>query len=167
MVGSWVDGSSMHLLILPLQDPDDRGQLVKWFAAGGRGSCRYPLTGSSSLGISCWQRWNSWSWELIFSATISWQWMSLPTKVGAILKKSVDWSNTDVILPYYIYLYRFKSQKFWTMKRYKYFYAINLNRQSDSIISTPRILKGEAIQVLLCQKFWIVKATVSFQTPEF
>ncbi len=64
-------------------------------------------------------------------------------------------------------LYRFKSQKFWMMKRYKYFYAKNLNRQSICIVSNPRIFKGEAIQVLLRQKIWIVKAIVSFQTPEF
>ncbi len=64
-------------------------------------------------------------------------------------------------------LYRFKSQKFWTMKRYKYFYAKNLNRQSDCIVSNPKIFKGEAIQVLLHQKIWIRKAIVSFQTPEF
>ena len=64
-------------------------------------------------------------------------------------------------------LYRFKSQKFWAMKRYKYFFAKNLNRQSDCIVSNPGIFKDEAIQVLLCQKFWIFKVIVSFQTPEF
>jgi hypothetical protein len=65
------------------------------------------------------------------------------------------------------WLYRFKSQKFWAMKRYKYFYAKNLNQQSDCIVSNPLIFKGEAIQVILRQKFWIGKAIVSFQTPEF
>ncbi len=33
-------------------------------------------------------------------------------------------------------------------------------------VSNPRIFKDEAIQVLLRQKIWIVKAIVSFQTPE-
>jgi hypothetical protein len=42
-----------------------------------------------------------------------------------------------------------------------------LNRQSDCIVSNPIIFKGEAIQRLLRQKIWIVKAIVSFQTPEF
>ncbi len=60
-------------------------------------------------------------------------------------------------------LYRFKSQKFWAMKRYKYFYAKNLNRQCDCIVSNPGIFKGEAIQVFLRQKFWIGKTIVSFQ----
>jgi hypothetical protein len=64
-------------------------------------------------------------------------------------------------------LYCFKSQKFWMMKRYKYFYAKKFNRQSDCIVSNPRIFKGKAIQFLLCQKLRIVKAIVSFQTPEF
>jgi hypothetical protein len=63
-------------------------------------------------------------------------------------------------------LYCFKYQRVWTMKRYKYFYAKNLNRQSDCIISNPRIFKGEAIQVLLRKKVWVVKVIVSFQTPE-
>jgi hypothetical protein len=53
------------------------------------------------------------------------------------------------------------------MKRYKYLYAKNLNRQSDCIVSNPRIFKDEAIEVLLRKKIWIVKAIVSFQTPEF
>jgi hypothetical protein len=53
------------------------------------------------------------------------------------------------------------------MKRYKYFYEKNLNRQSDCFVPNPRIFKGEAIQVLLRQKIWIVKAIVSFQTKEF
>jgi hypothetical protein len=34
------------------------------------------------------------------------------------------------------------------MKQYKYFYAKNLNRQSDCIISNPRIFKDKAMQVL-------------------
>ncbi len=64
-------------------------------------------------------------------------------------------------------LYCFKSQKFWTLKRYRYFYAKKLNRQSDCIISNPRIFKGETIQVLLHQKSSIVKAIVLFLMPEF
>ncbi len=57
-------------------------------------------------------------------------------------------------------LYCFKSQKFWTMKRYKYFHAKNLNRQSDCIILNPTIFKGD---VLIRQKIWFVKVIVSFQ----
>ncbi len=53
------------------------------------------------------------------------------------------------------------------MKWYKYFCAKNLNQQSDCIVSNPRIFKDKAIQVLLRQKIWIVKAIVSLQTPEF
>jgi hypothetical protein len=63
-------------------------------------------------------------------------------KVGAIRIKSVDWSDSDTLLLEKSIgkaLYRFKSQKFWAMKRYKNFYA----------------------------KKWIGKAIVSFQTPEF
>jgi hypothetical protein len=48
-----------------------------------------------------------------------------------------------------------------------YFYEQNLNRQSNFIVSNPQIFKGEALQVLLYQKIWIVKANVSFQTSEF
>ncbi len=53
------------------------------------------------------------------------------------------------------------------MKRYKYFYAKTLNWQNYCIVSKPRILKGEVIQVLLRQQIWIVKAIVLFQTPDF
>ncbi len=94
---------------------------------------------------------------------------SSTTKVGAILKKV---SIEAIPMLYYLgkvsikQLYHFKSQKFWTMKQYKYFYVNYLNRQSDCIVSKPRIFKGEAIQVLLRQKNWIVKAIVSFQTSE-
>ncbi len=56
---------------------------------------------------------------------------------------------------------------FLMMKRYEYFNAKNLNRQSDCNVSNPGIFKDEAIQVLLRQKIWIVKAIVLFQTPEF
>ncbi len=79
------------------------------------------------------------------------------------------------------------------MKRYKYFYVKNLNRQSDCIVSNPRILKvidtgtftptnlnrqsdcivsnprifkHKAIQVLLRKKIGIDKAIVSLQTAE-
>jgi hypothetical protein len=48
------------------------------------------------------------------------------------------------------------------MKRYKYFNAKNLNRQSDCIVSNPRIFKDEAIQVLLLKK----EAIVSLQNTE-
>jgi hypothetical protein len=42
----------------------------------------------------------------------------------------------------------------------------NLNRQSDCIVSNPRIFKGEAIQVLLCKKNLIDEAIVSLQTAK-
>jgi hypothetical protein len=54
------------------------------------------------------------------------------------------------------------------MKRYKYFNAKNLNRQSDFIVLNPRIFKDEAIQVpvLLLKKILIDKAIVSLQNTE-
>ncbi len=91
-------------------------------------------------------------------------------KVGAILKKSVDWSDTDAMLPgenvdkaivslqipevlndeaIQVILWK----KFESAKRLYCF--------------KPRVCKGEAIQVLFRQKIWIAKATVSFQTSEF
>jgi hypothetical protein len=57
-------------------------------------------------------------------------------KVGAILKKSVDWSDTDVILP-----------------------GESIEKAIVSL-QIPGVLKDEAIQVLLCQKIWIGKAIV-------
>jgi hypothetical protein len=76
-------------------------------------------------------------------------------KGGAILKKV---SIEAIPMLYYLgkvaikRLYRFISQKFLMMKQYKYFYAKKLNRQSECIVSNPRIFKGEAVQVLLWQK---------------
>jgi hypothetical protein len=52
------------------------------------------------------------------------------------------------------------------MKLYKYFYAKNLNQQSDCIVSNPRIFKDEAIQVLLHTKIWNDEAIVLLETPE-
>jgi hypothetical protein len=52
------------------------------------------------------------------------------------------------------------------MKRYKYFYAKNLNGQSDCIVSNPKIFKDEAIQVLLLKKILIDEAIVSLQNTE-
>ncbi len=52
------------------------------------------------------------------------------------------------------------------MKRYKYFDAKNLNRQSDCIVLNPRIFKDEAIQVLLLKKILIGEAIVSLQNTE-
>jgi hypothetical protein len=63
--------------------------------------------------------------------------------VGAILKKSVDWSDTDVIL----------SEE-------------SIDKAIVSL-QIPEVLNNETIQVLLWKKFWIGKAIVSFQTPEF
>ncbi len=53
------------------------------------------------------------------------------------------------------------------MKRYKYFYAKKIESAKRLYRFKPQNFKGEAIQVLLCQKIWIGKAIVSFQTPEF
>jgi hypothetical protein len=52
------------------------------------------------------------------------------------------------------------------MKRYKYFNAKNLNRQSNCIVSNPRIFKDEVIQVLLLKKICIDEAIVSLQNTE-
>ncbi len=90
--------------------------------------------------------------------------------MGAIQNKSVDWSDTDVILPgesidkatvplkipevlndetiQVLLRKKFESEK--RLYRFK-----------------PQDFKGEAIQVLLRQKIWIGIAIVSFQTPEF
>jgi hypothetical protein len=112
-------------------------------------------------------------------------------------KKSVNWSDTDVILSeesinkaivslqipevlndeaIQVLLWKkfwigkaivsFQTPEFFKVKRYRYFYAKNLNRQSDCIVSNPRIFKDETIQILLRQKIWIVKAIVSLQTAE-
>ncbi len=89
--------------------------------------------------------------------------------MGAILKKSVDWSDTDVILPgesidkaivslqipellYNEAIQKLLRKKFESAKRLYCF--------------KPQNFKGEAIQVLLRQKIWIAKAIVLFQTPE-
>ncbi len=117
--------------------------------------------------------------------------------MGAILKKSVDWSDTDVILPGESIekaivslqilevlndeaiqvllckkfesakrLYRFKPQNFLRWSDTGTFTPKNLNRQSDCIVSKPRIFKDKAIQILLRKKIWINEAIVSFQTAE-
>ncbi len=89
--------------------------------------------------------------------------------MGAILKKSVDWSDTDTLLPGESIgkaIVCFKSQKFWAMKQYRCFYAQNLNWKNDCIVLNPRIFKGEAIKSTFRQKNWIGKSIVSFETPE-
>ncbi len=63
------------------------------------------------------------------------------SKVGTILKKSVDWSDTDVIL----------SEE-------------SIDKAIVSL-QIPEVLNDEAIQVHLCKKIWIGKAIVLFQTP--
>ncbi len=91
-------------------------------------------------------------------------------KVGAILKKSVDWSDTDVIFPGESIDKAIVSlqipevlndEAIQVLLRKKFESAKRLHRFK------PQNFKGEAIQVLLCQKIWIGKAIVSFQTPEF
>ncbi len=57
-------------------------------------------------------------------------------KVGAILKKSVDWSDTDVIL----------SEE-----------SID---KAIVLLQIPEVLNDETIQVLLWKTFWIGKAIV-------
>ncbi len=91
-------------------------------------------------------------------------------KVGAIRNKSVDWSDSDTLLlgkSIGKAIVSLQIPEVFSAKRYKYFYAKNFNRQSDCIVSDPGIFKGEAIQVLLRQEFWISKAILSFQTPDF
>ncbi len=63
-------------------------------------------------------------------------------------------------------LYCFRPLNFQRWSDTSTFTPKNLNRQSNCIVSNPWIFKGEAIQVLLCQKIWIGKAIVSFQTPD-
>ncbi len=91
-------------------------------------------------------------------------------KVGTILKKSVDWSNTDTILPRESInkaTVSLQIPEVLNNKAIKVLLCKILNQQRYCTVSNPRIFKGEAIQVLLHQKLWIVKAIVSFQTPEF
>ncbi len=61
-------------------------------------------------------------------------------------------------------LSRFKSQKFWMMKRYKYFNAKTLNRQSDCIVSNPRIFKDERYKYFYSKKFESTKRLYRFKT---
>ncbi len=65
------------------------------------------------------------------------------SKGGRDSKKSVEWSDTDVIL----------SEE-------------SIDKAIVSL-QIPEVLNDEAIQVILWKKFWIGKAIVSFQTPEF
>ncbi len=65
------------------------------------------------------------------------------SKGGHDSKKSVDWSDTDTLSP-----------------------GERIGKANVSI-QTPEVLNNEAIQILLRQKIWIVKAIVSFQIPEF
>ncbi len=91
-------------------------------------------------------------------------------KGGRDSKKSVDWSDTDVILPGESIdkaIVSLQIPEVWNDEAIHVLYAKNLNRQSDCIVSNSWIFKGKAIQVLLRQKIWAVKAIVSFQTPEF
>jgi hypothetical protein len=53
------------------------------------------------------------------------------------------------------------------MKQYKFFYAKNLNWQSDFIVSNPRIFKDEAIQVLYGKKFESPKRLNRFKPQNF
>ncbi len=62
--------------------------------------------------------------------------------------------------------YHFKSRNLQSWSNTSTFTPKNLNRQSICIISNSRIFKGESIQVR-AKQFWIGKAIVSFQTPEF
>ncbi len=64
-------------------------------------------------------------------------------KGGRDSKKSVNWSDTDVILP-----------------------GESIDKAIVSL-QIPEVLNDEAIQVLLRQQIWVGKAIVSFQTPEF
>ncbi len=63
--------------------------------------------------------------------------------MGAILKKSVDWSDTDVILP-----------------------GESIDK-AIVLLQIPEVLNNEAIHVLFMQTIRIGKSILSFQTPEF
>jgi hypothetical protein len=64
-------------------------------------------------------------------------------KVGAILKKSVDWSDTNVILP-----------------------GESIDKAIVSL-QIPEVLNDEAIQVLLCKKFESIKQLYCFKPQNF
>ncbi len=90
-------------------------------------------------------------------------------KVGAIPKLSADWSDTDAIVPgecidkAIVSLPIQEGFEWWSDK---YFYK-KFESAKRLYRFKPRIFKGEAIQVLLRQKNWTVKAIVSFQNSEF
>ncbi len=67
----------------------------------------------------------------------------LVAKVGEILKKSVDWSNTDVILA-----------------------GESIDKAIVSL-QIPEVLNDEAIQVLLCKKFESAKRLYRFKPQNF
>ncbi len=92
--------------------------------------------------------------------------------MGTILKKSVDWSDTDAtsILPGESIdkaIVSLQIPKVLINEAIQVLYAKNLNWQSDCIISNPRIFKGEAIQVLLRQKIWIAQGLFHFKLQNF
>jgi hypothetical protein len=107
--------------------------------------------------------------QILTTDTIYWQQLpntdSRAPKVGAVRKKV---STETIPILFYLEkisvkrLYCSNSQKFWAMKRYKYFYAKNLNQQSDCIISNSGIFQGEVIQVFLGKKIWINEAILFF-----
>jgi hypothetical protein len=67
----------------------------------------------------------------------------LETKVGAILKNSIDWSDTDVILP-----------------------GESIDKAIVSL-QIPEVLNDEAIQVLSCKKFELAKRLCRFKPQNF
>ncbi len=87
--------------------------------------------------------------------------------MGAILKKSVDWSDTDSLLPGEIIVKAIVSLQIPEVLSKEDTSAIckKLESANRCIVSTLRIFKG--IQVLLRQKKWVEKAIVLFQTLAF
>ncbi len=87
--------------------------------------------------------------------------------MGAILKKSVDWSDTDVILPGESIdkaMVSLQIQEVLNDERYKYFNAKNLNRQNDCIVSNPRIFKMKRYKYFYSKKFESTKQLYRFKT---
>ncbi len=63
---------------------------------------------------------------------------------------------------------RFRSQKFWTMKRNKHFCAKIWIGKAIVPFQTPEFQKVKRYKYFHAnQKIWVAKAIVSFQTPEF
>ncbi len=90
-------------------------------------------------------------------------------KGGRDSEKSVDCSDTDTLSPGESIgkaIVSLRTPDVLSNEAIQVISPKKFDCQSDCIISNPRIFKGEAIHVLLRQKFLINKAIVSLQTSE-